>query len=458
MALNDLTGTTWKLLNTLYTYPVAGRTGFTFTITYETSELVLSTGGTYYYSFGKLGIGYLGGPETNGIIAHPVQTNSEVCYLAQGHDTKTLPDAWETFFTGTFTITGGNDATNADLITWLQANAEQIIIPDVAIEYNGEVISTLDYGRFVILETEGKYMADDVTVKTTTVKQGSAGTPVATKGAVSNHAVTVTPSVTNTTGYITGGTLSGTPATVQASELVSGTKSISISANGTTTEDVTDYASASITVAVPQPTGTKNISISANGTTTEDVTNYATASITVAVPQPSGSMTTVASGTYTGTGGYPSSAGTGFFVGTRMPKTDFWFKFCASSDSEFAYNTDYKHAYGLFVVFSEFGHYDLSTVGDSKQIISDITFDINNSGTVTATNAGIHIGVLNCVRNASATTTNIANNLRIDRRSNGFYVRPYNSNPVFKYVSGMTYNWELVYFGSNPSTDIVGVS
>lgn len=206
------------------------------------------------------------------------------------------------------------------------------------------------------------------------------------------------------------------------------------------------------------PSGTKNISISSNGTTTEDVTNYATASITVAVPQPSGSMTTVASGTYTGTGGYPSSAGTGIFVGTSMPKTDFWFKFCASSDSEFAYNTDYKHAYGLFAVFSEFGHYDLSTVGDSKQMISDITFDINNSGTVTATNAGVHIGFLNCVRNASATTTATANNLRIDRRSNGFYVRPYNSNSAYKYVSGMTYNWELVYFGSNPSTDIVGVS
>jgi hypothetical protein len=37
------------------------------------------------------------------------------------------------------------------------------------------------------------------------------------------------------------------------------------------------------------PTGTKQININANGTTTEDVTNYASAQITVAVPQPSGS-------------------------------------------------------------------------------------------------------------------------------------------------------------------------
>ncbi len=74
------------------------------------------------------------------------------------------------------------------------------------------------------------------------VATGTAGTPTASKGTVSNHAVSVTPSVTNTTGYITGGTKTGTAVTVSASELVSGTKSISTS--GTT--DVTNYASASV--------------------------------------------------------------------------------------------------------------------------------------------------------------------------------------------------------------------
>lgn len=46
------------------------------------------------------------------------------------------------------------------------------------------------------------------------------------------------------------------------------------------------------------PTGTKQISISANGTTTEDVAAYANAQITVAVPQPSGSTTVTDNGTY----------------------------------------------------------------------------------------------------------------------------------------------------------------
>ena len=65
-----------------------------------------------------------------------------------------------------------------------------------------------------------------------------------------------------------------------------GTKQVSITSNGTTTEDVTAYADAQITVNVPTgstPTGTKNISITQNGTTTEDVANYANAQISVNV-------------------------------------------------------------------------------------------------------------------------------------------------------------------------------
>lgn len=82
---------------------------------------------------------------------------------------------------------------------------------------------------------------------------GTAGTPTASKGTVSNHAITVTPTVTNTAGYISGGTINGTGVSVSASELVSGT--LSITSSGT--KDVTNYASASVS-AMTLPTATSS--------------------------------------------------------------------------------------------------------------------------------------------------------------------------------------------------------
>ena len=91
------------------------------------------------------------------------------------------------------------------------------------------------------------------------VASGTSGTPTASKGTVSNHSVSVTPSVTNTAGYISGGTKNGTAVSVSASELVSGTKSIS--ANGTGI-DVTNYASVDVAVPSVAPTlQTKSVSI-----------------------------------------------------------------------------------------------------------------------------------------------------------------------------------------------------
>lgn len=77
------------------------------------------------------------------------------------------------------------------------------------------------------------------------VASGTAGTPTATKGTVSNHSISVTPSVTNTTGYITGSTKTGTAVTVSASELVSGSQTIT----SNQTVDVTNLAELVVNVA-----------------------------------------------------------------------------------------------------------------------------------------------------------------------------------------------------------------
>lgn len=127
------------------------------------------------------------------------------------------------------------------------------------------------------------------TVIVNAMPTGTAGTPTATKGSVSNHSVSVTPSVTNTTGYITGGTKTGTAVTVSASELVSGNKSIVAAGNSI---DVTDYA----TVSVASGSATAPSTISGTAATVSTGTNTLTLTKTVSVT-PTVSAGYVSSGT-----------------------------------------------------------------------------------------------------------------------------------------------------------------
>lgn len=84
-----------------------------------------------------------------------------------------------------------------------------------------------------------------VNITINAMPSGTAGTPTATKGAVSDHTITVTPSVTNVAGYISGGTITGTAVSVAASELVSGSQSITVN----DTYDVTNLAEVVVNVA-----------------------------------------------------------------------------------------------------------------------------------------------------------------------------------------------------------------
>ena len=110
-------------------------------------------------------------------------------------------------------------------------------------EYIGSAIDRRSSSDVHFYDDDGYYVAGpsgfydgNISVEIT---GGTAGTPTATKGSVSNHSISVTPSVTNTGGYISGGTINGTAVSVSASELVSGSETKT--ANGT--YDVTNLAS-----------------------------------------------------------------------------------------------------------------------------------------------------------------------------------------------------------------------
>lgn len=126
---------------------------------------------------------------------------------------------------------------------------------------------------------------------------------------IGGDSVTVNPlSVTENGEYTAPDGEAYSPVTVNVPQ-PSGTKNISINANGTTTHDVEDYENAQITVAVPQPSGTKTINISQNGTRTENVNDYASAEIIVAVPVPTlDALTATDNGTYTPASGHAYSS------------------------------------------------------------------------------------------------------------------------------------------------------
>lgn len=100
----------------------------------------------------------------------------------------------------------------------------------------------------------GKYTTG--AIKVAAMPSGTAGTPDIQLGVISNHTATLYPWVQNTTGYITGGTKTGSAYTISASQLTSGTKSIT--ANGTGI-DVTNYSSVNVNVPIPEAPTKKRI-------------------------------------------------------------------------------------------------------------------------------------------------------------------------------------------------------
>jgi len=114
---------------------------------------------------------------------------------------------------------------------------------DIIVKYNGVTYGGSAYGfdtntgelHFVVFETPSNgvcsplfdiyypYTGDPYYVSPSHIL-GTEGTPTATKGAVNNHAIAVTPSVTNSGGFISGGTHTGTAVNITAGELVSGSE------------------------------------------------------------------------------------------------------------------------------------------------------------------------------------------------------------------------------------------
>ena len=174
MALTDLTNTTWILNDTLSSYPGGTYNLKTYNINI-TTETPLPYSGDTEDTFVAIMIGYDSGGEYNKILVLTSlpQSYYNFSQLAEGHDTKSLPDTWNSYYDKSFTITGGTDATNSTLIAWLEQNATTPPAPDVVVTYNNNDIVTMTDSDVKTLATSGTYCTDDI--KITFTKQSGGG-------------------------------------------------------------------------------------------------------------------------------------------------------------------------------------------------------------------------------------------------------------------------------------------
>ena len=165
MSLSDLTGTTWQLNSSLVSYAAGTYSLKTYSVNITTAEPVQDGGGgDPKSSFTSIWIGYNSGPENNEIRLDP---GDGAYILAQGHDTKSLPDSWLDYVQGAFTITGGTDATNSTLIAWVEGNCTSYTppTPDITVTYEGDAIAELYDSGTKTFRTAGKYLTDDLTLE-----------------------------------------------------------------------------------------------------------------------------------------------------------------------------------------------------------------------------------------------------------------------------------------------------
>ena len=209
------------------------------------------------------------------------------------------------------------------------------------------------------------------------------------------------------------------------------------------------------------PTGTKQISITQNGVVTEDVAAYANAEITVNVQGGGGSgFTTIASGTFIGNNNSQAAGRQFIQIGNKMAQTDFFVIVKAKNGEEFPYDSNYKWVWLYAECRKTLGHFDLSSTGYKIFIPSTGYYiDSNNGGTITAVNPGrlIKLGVTHREGTANEINYNTFQLCRDINQVAGFQIFLGHGNVLYPFIP-ITFEYEVVYFGTDPTNDIIDLS
>ena len=162
----------------------------------------------------------------------------------------------------------------------------------------------------------------------------------------------------------------------------------------------------------------------------------------------------IASGTFT-----PSSDSVtqNLAIGKKMAQTDFIVIVYADNETEVPYDTTYKGLVGALVCDKALGYFDLQTDGNNKSPIGNLDYKINQSGVITNKEAfSVYGGSFNLRNNTAGSYYADNTHNKISRASTGFTITLRWTSQNF--MSGITYNYKVLYYGSDPSNDIVEVA
>lgn len=173
-----------------------------------------------------------------------------------------------------------------------------------------------------------------------------------------------------------------------------------------------------------------------------------------AIPSGGGGMQLIASGTFTGAGVHNVDIP----VGTKMPQTDFMFAVWVDDGTTItpATGTDRVVTTLQQLVRKRFCYFDLLSNG-IKYLKSVLTYPTVGSDGTTITNR-----TPGAICNGAGYTrmTTVASEqhgiYQIVRADAGFTIK-LEKNAQYPFGNGITYNWEILYFGSDPDNDIVEV-
>lgn len=145
-------------------------------------------------------------------------------------------------------------------------------------------------------------------------------------------------------------------------------------------------------------------------------------------------------------------------IGNTMAATDFFMTIKAKEGSEFERSGKYSFVFLSAIGLSALGRYTLASNGTCAFSQNVHVYD-NNSGTLTEKPAGRIVKDGQVINNGTVRDVDFNTfTLSRDNTNKCFNLYFGQSNSVYDLPTNITYEYEIVYFGSNPSEDIVSIT